>query len=424
MGTIDGVTDDRLHHQEPPPSIVSLDGSRASAGGSGEVVVSVKNVSKKFCKNLKRSMAYGIMDLSKNLVGIKQDSTKLRKDEFWALEDINFELGKGEALGLIGVNGSGKTTLLRLLAGIFPPDKGEIKVKGQVGALIAVGAGFHPHMTGRENIYLNGSLLGMSREEIDKKFENIVDFAEIGDFLDAPVSTYSSGMRVRLGFSVATAVNPDLLLIDEILAVGDVGFRAKCIQRIGILLENTAVIFVSHDMTHILRICDKTLLLEDGRVSFIGYTSSAIDRYYSLISDFAQAYRRILLATKIKHFSCEILNSSVIYGAYLKIKLTIISEEKFSPDLCLVALSAHRNYVTQSDFSNFLDQIPIGISNFIIDIGPVFLQMDEYQITITIMGNNGKSTIIHAIECASFSMDSTKGYGVACQLPISNFSRL
>ena len=129
-----------------------------------DVVVSVKNVSKKFCKHLRRSMAYGIADLSKNLIGIKPDSTELRKDEFWAVKDVSFELKRGEVLGLIGVNGSGKTTLLRLLSGIFPPDKGEISIKGRVGALIAVGAGFHPHMTGRENIYLNGTILGMNRE--------------------------------------------------------------------------------------------------------------------------------------------------------------------------------------------------------------------------------------------------------------------
>ena len=237
---------------------------------NNDVVVSVKNVSKKFCKNLKRSMAYGIIDLSKNLLGIKPNSTGLRKDEFWALNDISFDLKKGEVLGLIGVNGSGKTTLLRLLSGIFPPDKGEISIKGRVGALIAIGAGFHPYMTGRENIYLNGTILGMNREEIYYKFQDIVDFSEIGDFLDAPVSTYSSGMRVRLGFSIAAHIEPDLMLIDEVLAVGDIGFRVKCFNVMDRISKKSAVIFISHQMPQIARISSKLIVLNHGKAIYQG----------------------------------------------------------------------------------------------------------------------------------------------------------
>ncbi len=254
---------------------------QAKEPDKGEAVVSVKNASKKFCKNLRRSMAHGIVDLSKNLVGIKPNSAELRKDEFWALDNISFELRKGEALGLIGVNGSGKTTLLRLLAGIFPPDKGEIMVKGRVGALIAVGAGFHPYMTGRENIYLNGAILGMSREEIDSKFNDIVDFAEIGDFLEAPVSTYSSGMRVRLGFSIAAQLEPDLLLVDEILAVGDLGFRRKCVTHMmDYLQKGRALVLVSHNMHLVQSICNRCLLLEQGQIEFVGTTTEGVRRHF------------------------------------------------------------------------------------------------------------------------------------------------
>jgi lipopolysaccharide transport system ATP-binding protein len=253
----------------------------------GEVVVSVKNVSKKFCKSLKRSMAYGIIDLSKNLLGIKQDSSVIKKDEFWALEDINFELRRGETLGLIGPNGSGKTTLLRLLAGIFPPDKGEIKIKGRVGALIAVGAGFHPYMTGRENIFLNGTILGMTHQEIRSKFDEIVDFADIGDFLGAPVSTYSSGMRVRLGFSIATAIEPDVLLIDEILAVGDEGFQKKCLNKIGELKKaGTAIVFVSHNMHMISAFSNRLIMMNNGLHK--EYESPALG---------VQAYKRLCIKT-------------------------------------------------------------------------------------------------------------------------------
>lgn len=258
------------------PESESIEGSR------NEVLVTARCVSKKFCRSLKRSMAYGILELSRNMLGLHNDSSRLRHDEFWAVREISFELRRGDVLGLIGVNGSGKSTLLRLLTGIFPPDQGEIAVKGRVGSLIAVGAGFHPHMTGRENIYLNATILGMNRREIDAKFENIVDFAEIEDFLDAPVSTYSSGMRVRLGFAIAVQVKPDVLFIDEVLAVGDVGFQAKCYNAIASLSNRTAVIFVSHSMSHISKICNRVAVMEKGSIAYLGsQVAQGIEHYYS-----------------------------------------------------------------------------------------------------------------------------------------------
>lgn len=256
-----------------------------------EIVLSAKKISKKFCKKLRRSMAYGLTDLTKNLFGIKPDSSGLRKEEFWALSEIDFELRRGEVLGLIGVNGSGKTTLLRLLSGIFPPDKGEIMVKGRVGALIALGAGFHPYFSGRENIYLNGAILGISRDELDAQFDKIVEFSEIGDFIDAPVATYSSGMRVRLGFSVAIAMKPDVLLIDEVLAVGDLGFKVKCLNEINELMKNAAVIFVSHSMQFVYRICTQVMVLNGGKIAHHDNNVEAgIDYYHS---QFNQLEKRI-----------------------------------------------------------------------------------------------------------------------------------
>ncbi len=261
------------------------DATNSRQHSDNDVVVSVKNVSKKFCKHLKRSMAYGIMDLSKNLLGIKPDSTTARKDEFWAVDDVNFELRRGESVALIGLNGSGKTTLLRLLTGIFPPDKGEIIVKGRVGALIAVGAGFHPHMTGRENIYLNGTILGMSRDDIDSRYQEIIDFADIGDFSDAPVATYSSGMSVRLGFAIAVQINPQVLLIDEILAVGDVGFRMKCFNKIlSLMNEGTTVIVVSHNLAELSRVTDCSIVVDNGRIIYNGSLAVGIGRYQNLIN--------------------------------------------------------------------------------------------------------------------------------------------
>ena len=245
-----------------------------------DVALSVRNVSKKFCKNLRRSMTYGILDLGRNLVGIRPDSTGLRRDEFWALRDINFELRRGEALGLIGANGSGKSTLLRMIAGIFPPDKGEIAVRGRVGALIALGAGFHPHMTGRENIYLNGTILGMSRAELEEKSEAIIDFAEIRDFIDAPVATYSSGMRVRLGFAVAIHIEPEVLLVDEILAVGDLRFRVKCFDWVNeFVAAGRALIFVSHNVHNLLRVCKYAVVMNRGAMSSTMPITDALAEY-------------------------------------------------------------------------------------------------------------------------------------------------
>ncbi len=256
-----------------------------------EILIEVKNVYKKFTTDIKRSLLYGSVDMLRDFIGIKDDRGNLRKAEFWALKNISFNLYKGEKLGFLGKNGSGKSTLLRLINGIFPPDKGKITIQGQIGALIAVGAGFHPHMSGRENIYLNGTILGMSRKEIDQKFKDIVEFAEIGKFLDAPVSTYSSGMRVRLGFSIAVHKEPDIMLVDEVLAVGDLSFQLKCQKRLAEYSDKGGTfIIVSHNMQAIRNTCNRVIWLEDGEVVMQGpvekvcdaYESSQIQRTYKL----------------------------------------------------------------------------------------------------------------------------------------------
>ncbi len=245
-----------------------------------EVVIKVEGLSKKFAKNLKRSMLYGTADMVRSFLGRPAAKSDLRKSEFWALDDVNFELKKGETLGIIGVNGSGKSTLLRLLNGIFPPDKGKIAIKGEIGALIAVGAGFHPHMTGRENIYLNGTILGMTRKEIDAKFDSIVNFAEIGDFLDAPVSTYSSGMNVRLGFAIAIHGEPDILLVDEILSVGDLSFRNKSLRYMAEFRKKAnAIIFISHNLEQVRTLCSRVIIMDKGKIVFDGPTHEGCVRY-------------------------------------------------------------------------------------------------------------------------------------------------
>ena len=210
----------------------------------------------------------------------------LREGEFWAVNDVSFELRRGECLGLIGHNGAGKTTLLKMLNGLIKPDSGKITMRGRVGALIALGAGFNPILTGRENIYINGSVLGLSKKEIDEKIDEIIDFAEIGEFIDMPVQNYSSGMSVRLGFSIASSLSPDVLILDEVLAVGDIGFVIKCLNRVKELSSNAAVILVSHSMQSISSFCSRVIVMDRGRAELdTCQTGLAIDRYYALVGE-------------------------------------------------------------------------------------------------------------------------------------------
>lgn len=200
---------------------------------------------------------------------------------FWALHDVTFELQQGQSLALVGPNGAGKSTILKLLARITSPTSGNVKVNGKLSALIELGAGFHPDLTGYENIYLNGTILGLSRKEIAQRFEEIVAFSELEQFIDTPVKRYSSGMTVRLGFAVASCIEPDILLVDEVLAVGDAAFRQKCIGRIKNLLHRgTSLVFVSHDMGLVKAVCDTALYLEEGVVQHRGSTGTVVDRYH------------------------------------------------------------------------------------------------------------------------------------------------
>ncbi|MGB2091996.1 MAG: polysaccharide ABC transporter ATP-binding protein [Akkermansiaceae bacterium] len=235
-----------------------------------EVLVKVENAGKVFCRDLKKSLFYGLKDSLRDLLcfshreEINSNNRQLRSGEFWANKDISFELRRGECLGLIGHNGAGKTTLLKMLNGLIKPDAGKIEMRGRVGALIALGAGFNPILTGRENIYINGSVLGFSKKEIDEQIDEIITFSDIEKFIDAPVQTYSSGMQVRLGFSIASSLKPDILILDEVLAVGDMSFVIKCLNRVRELAANSAVIFVSHNMQLVSSFCNRLIVMSEG----------------------------------------------------------------------------------------------------------------------------------------------------------------
>lgn len=252
-------------------------------------VIKVENISKKYILGHKRSQVKGTFrdvvaeSFSNIFSGKKKDDQT--KEEFWALKDVNFEVQQGDRLGIVGHNGAGKSTLLKILSRITDPTEGKIKVTGRVASLLEVGTGFHPELTGRENIFLNGAILGMKRHEIRKSFDAIVDFAGIEKFLDTPVKRYSSGMYVRLGFAIAAHLEPEILIIDEVLAVGDADFQKKCLGKMRDVSESgRTLLFVSHNLTAIQSLCNKSLYFEKGRLVEHGETSQIVSSYLSKVS--------------------------------------------------------------------------------------------------------------------------------------------
>lgn len=254
-------------------------------------VITVENLGKKYtishqqheeCSSLRDVITNGVRSLSKRLFSplTPHPSPLSTCEDFWALKDVYFEVKQGDRIGIIGRNGAGKSTLLKILSRITEPSTGSIRVKGRVASLLEVGTGFHPELTGRENIYLNGAILGMQHKEIRRKFDEIVDFAEVEKFLDTPVKRYSSGMYVRLAFAVAAHLEPEILIVDEVLAVGDAQFQKKCLGKMDAVgKEGRTVLFVSHNMSAIRSLCERIIMLDKGIAAFIGLPTEGIDLY-------------------------------------------------------------------------------------------------------------------------------------------------
>lgn len=295
-------------------------------------LLAVNDVGKKFCRSLKLSLWYGLNDIRRDLFGIQRNSEKLRKNEFWAVDHLNFKLNVGETLGLIGPNGAGKTTALRMLNGLIKPDYGSISVKGRMQALIALGAGFNPVLTGRENVYVNGSVLGLRNSEINKKFDSIVEFSEIEEFIDSPVQSYSSGMIVRLGFAVAAHLDPNILLVDEVLAVGDEGFQHKCLNKIGELKRNgTAIILVSHNMHTISTFSDRVIVLNRGVCEEYSNVSEGIKFYRQFFeNNQPEDIQKVSSGNdQIEFFDVKIDNQDLAPGDSFRISMKCVSKIDF-----------------------------------------------------------------------------------------------
>lgn len=250
---------------------------------TGQPVISVKSLSKKYCRDLRRSLWYGLGDIAREVLrrDAKAEFARLREAEFWALRDISFEIGRGESLAVIGANGAGKSTLLKVLYGLIKPDAGRVRIGGRVGALIELGTGFNPVLSGRENVYVNAALLGFTRAQVDGWMDEIADFAGIREFIDTPVQYYSSGMQARLSYAVAAHLNPDVLLVDEVLAVGDIAYQHKCFTHMQRYLDaGGSLVFVSHNPYQIQAVCRRGIVLEEGRLTFSGTAVEALNHYF------------------------------------------------------------------------------------------------------------------------------------------------
>lgn len=324
-------------------------------------------------------------------------------EEFWALEDVSFEIKRGDVVGIIGRNGAGKSTLLKILSRITEPTEGRVEIKGRIASLLEVGTGFHPELSGRENIYLNGAILGMARAEIRRKFDQIVGFAEIDRFLDTPVKRYSSGMYVRLAFAVAAHLDPEILIVDEVLAVGDTEFQRRCLGKMQkVAGEGRTVLFVSHNLQAIERLCRRGLLMRAGRIDYDGPTSQAIERYTSAAMEWDFA-RRLEFATRqgdgraqIKRL--EVLDASgrltrtLASGEPLCIRIHYFAAERIAfPNVGFALLTGAgvRVLNTLSRDSGKLPQAIEGHGAIQLEISGVALAIGAYLCNLSIVDRQG-----------------------------------
>jgi lipopolysaccharide transport system ATP-binding protein len=368
-------------------------------------------------------------------------STQHSKEDFWALKDVSFEIKQGEVVGIIGRNGAGKSTLLKILSRITEPTEGRVRIRGRIASLLEVGTGFHPELTGRENIYLNGAILGMTRQEIKQKFDEIVAFAEIEKFLDTPVKRYSSGMYVRLAFAVAAHLEPEILVVDEVLAVGDAEFQKKCLGKMSEVARiGRTVLFVSHNMAAIKSLTSRSLMLKGGSVTFDGLTTEAIERYTKTINqNVTQGEQSWGQGTHTKLISTSLLDAfgqptnQYVPGKPFDVEVVFQTDGTSGLSLEVFLLDESRVRLSLASLYQFHAQtLPeiAGIYKCELMLEPMWLASGKYSLDLTTSVTN--STWDHYVEDAigfdvlysnplgySFDFKQNYGYGTLAHLSVS-----
>lgn len=302
--------------------------------------IQIEGLSKRYCRSLKRSLWYGVKDVGKELIGRGQAAHTLRPQEFWALKNVSLEVARGESIGLVGHNGAGKTTLLKLVNGLIKPTQGRITVRGSVRALIALGMGFSPVLTGRENIRVASAVLGVGERAMQARMEEIIAFSELDEFIDTPVQSYSSGMLARLGFAVAVHTQPDVLLVDEVLAVGDLSFGMKCFQKIGEFRDHGgAIILVSHNPYTIRTNCDKVAWFDHGEVRGMGDTDEVCDAYEVAMAEQSGTLARVYGdgTVRVLDVECPVMIET---GDELVVRVTLEATRRIVDPIIQVSLTA------------------------------------------------------------------------------------
>lgn len=347
-------------------------------------------------------------------VGESNDrATKGKSDYVWALKDINFEVQRGEVLGIIGKNGAGKSTLLKILSRVTSPTTGEIKTKGRIASLLEVGTGFHSEMTGKENIYLNGAILGMTKAEINSKLDEIIDFSGCARYIDTPVKRYSSGMKVRLAFAVAAHLEPEILVVDEVLAVGDAEFQKKAIGKMQDISkgDGRTVLFVSHDMGAIRNLCNRLIILENGMVDYEGSVVSGIEKYLNNLTSGKLHYSNQDCKVGIKSVTfCDESGkklNGIVVGQQVKIKIDYINPSSRKYSLSIGFFDAFSNFMfsCRSDVINKRFSNKEGVAELIIDKWPLSTGLYSYNLAVhdsSIMVENIKSAGTLSVEKGDF----------------------